>query len=127
MYMSLSEEFRKLEATPGNDSIRCSRMHFGEWAKLVEDLVLDLQRVRIRAHSLDAQLTEVWRERDVLRQKLVEARKVVEANLHVRRCWECQHEFYAKEGYTPYCLCPVCGSQDTRRRASKEIVNENYD
>jgi chromosome segregation ATPase len=35
----LVEEFRKLEATEGNEPIRCSRMHFGNWAdKLLKSL-----------------------------------------------------------------------------------------
>lgn len=28
----LIAEFRKLESMDGNDPIRCSRMHFGDWA-----------------------------------------------------------------------------------------------
>lgn len=42
-------------------------------------------------------------------------RAIIEANLHERRCWPCGTVFWAKAAITPYCLCPNCNSQDTRR------------
>lgn len=50
------------------------------------------------------------------RAKLAEAEAVIAANLHIRLCWGCGLEFWAKDGMVPYCLCPNCGSQDTRRQ-----------
>jgi hypothetical protein len=40
------------------------------------------------------------------------------ANPHWRRCWNCRVEFVANDGIVPDCLCPQCGSQDTRRFTS---------
>lgn len=35
----LHDQFRKLESTEGNDPIRCSRMHFGDWADALEEII----------------------------------------------------------------------------------------
>lgn len=35
------KEFRKLAALEGNDPIRCSRMHFNEWANVLERRNID--------------------------------------------------------------------------------------
>jgi hypothetical protein len=40
---------------------------------------------------------------------------IIDANLHRRCCRYCYLTFYAKDNVVPYCLCPECGSQDTRR------------
>lgn len=56
------KEFRKLEAMEGNEPIRCSRMHFGDWAdRLLEptggrELLDELRRKDERIKQLEEQL-----------------------------------------------------------------------
>lgn len=91
----LCDELRKLAQTEGNDPIRCSRMHFSEWAddvgrmdaeitRLRFDLVqcrLELETARKISHRLGT-------ERDECRRLLHDA--VVE--------WECGSMVRDKEG-----------------------------
>lgn len=36
---ALHAEFRNLESIEGNEPIRCSRMHFGDWAETLEEIM----------------------------------------------------------------------------------------
>lgn len=50
--MSMLNEFQRLAATEGNEPIRCSRMHFSDWAIEVELLE---EKVRVLESALGAQ------------------------------------------------------------------------
>lgn len=70
--------------------------------------------------DLLAKLDAVKAERDRLAA-------VVEAKLHLRRCHDCGHEFYAADRKVPYCLCEKCNSADTRpvKKASEAAKAED--
>lgn len=73
-------------------------------------------------HGLPAWITELVirgeaaaypRTEDV--EEIQRLQAIIASKLHVRRCHDCGHEFYAADSKRPYCLCDQCGSQDTRR------------
>ncbi len=45
----LASEFRRLELTPGNEPLRCSRMHFAMWASTIEHAAPPLTRDQVAA------------------------------------------------------------------------------
>lgn len=49
-----------------------------------------------------------------LDEKITQLQAIIDAKLHLRRCHDCGHEFYAADSKRPYCLCDKCRSQDTR-------------
>ena len=66
------DELQKLAQTEGNEPIRCSRMHFSEWADDVDKLEAEIERLRADVATLIAcrrgeQLAECRR---LLRERL---------------------------------------------------------
>lgn len=56
----LYEELHKLAQTEGNEPIRCSRMHFSEWADDVDKLNAEIERLRGLLKSAELENVRAW-------------------------------------------------------------------
>lgn len=48
----------------------------------------------------------------------------VDKHLHQRKCRSCGNVAYHADSIVPYCLCTVCGSQDTRKVKAEDAKEE---
>ncbi len=46
-------------------------------------------------------------------------KSLIDKHLHVRKCWDCSEVFHATSGLILNCMCPKCGSHDTRKPKGK--------
>lgn len=51
----------------------------------------------------------------VAQEHIQSLQRIIDSKLHKRGCHDCGVVFYATDGTIPECLCPTCGSADTRR------------
>jgi len=100
----------------------------GHWNSLLDEQQLYLSKAWFKAAREAVYLGWIEQLRDELNingdliqevkdreAEIEQLRSVIDSLLHERRCVECDTVFYAADGVVPYCLCPQCNSQDTRR------------
>jgi hypothetical protein len=87
-----------------------------------------------RAEALATEVEDLKRSLEVSRDELTQIQHDI-PTLHLRRCWACMTGkrgndspifavHWHADSVTPWVLCPVCGSQDTRKIKVHDLMPE---